>query len=240
MSRRSCDACQHRKLLRSYSSLLDRAVNGRAGSGDSDVPAGHERRLRALRAQIDELLRLRDEGIQMFDAWPLRLAVLDSNLCIVRANIAWKRDPEAQGIGGLLAECALANSGLTKAPAGSSSHGARVHLLRRSGGSRVGVLLAPLPPDFLDGSRMWVATLGPSPDPSVVPFGIRGLFGLTPAETEIAQLLLKGASSREIARRRGTRIQTVQGQIKMVLQKTGSSTRSGLVRLFTGAAPSAR
>ncbi len=55
---------------------------------------------------------------------------------------------------------------------------------------------------------------------------------LTPAETEVGFLLLKGFSLKEIADMRSTKIKTVQQQSQSIYQKTGTASRSELSAFF--------
>ena len=55
---------------------------------------------------------------------------------------------------------------------------------------------------------------------------------LTPAETEVGFLLLKGFSLKEIADIRTTKLKTVQQQSQAIYQKTGLSSRSELAAFF--------
>lgn len=51
---------------------------------------------------------------------------------------------------------------------------------------------------------------------------------LTPAESEVAVLLLMGRSDREIARHRNTRERTVANQVQAIYTKLGMSSRAEL------------
>ncbi len=55
---------------------------------------------------------------------------------------------------------------------------------------------------------------------------------LTPAETEVGFLLLKGFSLKEIADFRSTKLKTVQQQSQAIYQKTGLASRSELAAFF--------
>jgi len=55
---------------------------------------------------------------------------------------------------------------------------------------------------------------------------------LTPAETEVGFLLLKGFSLKEIADMRNTKLKTVQQQSQAIYQKTGLASRSELAAFF--------
>lgn len=55
---------------------------------------------------------------------------------------------------------------------------------------------------------------------------------LTPAETDVGFLLLKGFSLKEIADMRNTKLKTVQQQSQAIYQKTGLASRSELAAFF--------
>ncbi|MBT3182994.1 MAG: helix-turn-helix transcriptional regulator [Nitrospina sp.] len=55
---------------------------------------------------------------------------------------------------------------------------------------------------------------------------------LTPAETEVGFLLLKGFSLKEIADTRSTKLKTVQQQSQSIYQKTSLASRSELAAFF--------
>ncbi|HET7294732.1 MAG TPA: helix-turn-helix transcriptional regulator [Vicinamibacteria bacterium] len=57
-------------------------------------------------------------------------------------------------------------------------------------------------------------------------------WGLTEAECEVAVLLLKGLSHKEIAQQRGTGDGTVRQQALSVYQKSGADGRAGLAAFF--------
>jgi len=55
---------------------------------------------------------------------------------------------------------------------------------------------------------------------------------LTPAETEVGFLLLKGFSLKEIADMRNTKLKTVQQQSQSIYQKTSLASRSELAEFI--------
>jgi DNA-binding CsgD family transcriptional regulator len=61
---------------------------------------------------------------------------------------------------------------------------------------------------------------------------LNALYGLTPAETTIANGLLSGLSPQEIADQRRVSIGTVRDQLKSLLSKTGTRRQSDLVRIL--------
>ena len=62
----------------------------------------------------------------------------------------------------------------------------------------------------------------------------RRAFGLTDAEMIITESLLAGASSATIASARGVSVETVNTQVKAILQKTGCSRRTRLANMMRG------
>ena len=52
---------------------------------------------------------------------------------------------------------------------------------------------------------------------------LRTLFGLTPAEAEVARALAGGATKGTVAAQRGSRVSTVRTQVRSVLEKTGAT-----------------
>ncbi len=63
---------------------------------------------------------------------------------------------------------------------------------------------------------------------------LRGLFGLTRAEAEVARALAGGATKRAVADARGLREATVRTQVRAVLDKTGAANLRDLERLLAG------
>jgi len=57
-------------------------------------------------------------------------------------------------------------------------------------------------------------------------------YGLTRAESEVCQFLIKGAALDEIAETRGTSPVTVKNQVASILSKTGAAGRADLMRLL--------
>jgi DNA-binding CsgD family transcriptional regulator len=63
---------------------------------------------------------------------------------------------------------------------------------------------------------------------------ISARFGLTTRERETVQFLLEGFTSKEIASRMNISPNTVKAFIRMVMVKTGVSTRSGIIGRIVG------
>jgi DNA-binding CsgD family transcriptional regulator len=62
---------------------------------------------------------------------------------------------------------------------------------------------------------------------------LRHTYGLTPAETEIANALLTGFSLEEIAQLRKVSIATVRSQMKGLMGKTDTQRQGDLIRLLS-------
>jgi DNA-binding CsgD family transcriptional regulator len=107
--------------------------------------------------------------------------------------------------------------------------------LPRPGGKAPLQLLAmPLPEAQRNSTRADLLLLATNPDdPIHFPDAVlRALYGLTPAETEVANGLLMAYSAEEIACLRRVSTGTVRQQIKAMMSKTGSSRQSEMIRLF--------
>ena len=61
---------------------------------------------------------------------------------------------------------------------------------------------------------------------------LASLYGLTPAEAELASLLSAGHSIEEAAEIRGVTLNTARSQMKRVFSKTGVNRQADLVRLL--------
>ncbi|MFZ5784736.1 MAG: helix-turn-helix transcriptional regulator [Pseudomonadota bacterium] len=62
---------------------------------------------------------------------------------------------------------------------------------------------------------------------------LRSLFGLTPAEADLAERLGRGAHLKDIASERDVHLETLRSQLKAIFQKTDTDRQSALVRLLT-------
>jgi DNA-binding CsgD family transcriptional regulator/PAS domain-containing protein len=107
-------------------------------------------------------------------------------------------------------------------------------LARPSGKRPLQLIATPLPETHRQRSRADLLLLVTDPEkPSNFPDdALRALYDLTPAETEIANGLLMGYSPEEIACLRRVSASTVRQQVKSMLDKTGTSRQSEMVRLL--------
>ncbi|MFC7552039.1 helix-turn-helix transcriptional regulator [Pseudoroseomonas wenyumeiae] len=73
-------------------------------------------------------------------------------------------------------------------------------------------------------------------DPPGQPADLAGrlsqLFGLSPSEAEVAVALAAGLSPEDIARERAVQTNTIRGQIKSAMFKTGTRRQGELIRLL--------
>jgi DNA-binding CsgD family transcriptional regulator len=104
------------------------------------------------------------------------------------------------------------------------------------------LLASPLPPASRVRSNAELVLLVTDPEEPVnYPDDVlRALYGLTPAQTDVANGLLTGYTLEEIACLRKVSIGTVRQQLKSILSKTGASRQSDLVRLLMTLPPAAR
>lgn len=63
--------------------------------------------------------------------------------------------------------------------------------------------------------------------------GLRQMFGLTAAETQLATILAQGGRLEDIAETRAVGIATLRSQLGAILRKTGTDRQAALVRLLT-------
>ena len=83
-----------------------------------------------------------------------------------------------------------------------------------------------------DRPQMLVVLSDPSAKPVSRAAVLRSLYGLTPTESRLADLLLQGFEVREAADRLGTTLETARFHLKRVLAKTGARRQVELVRLM--------
>jgi DNA-binding CsgD family transcriptional regulator/PAS domain-containing protein len=112
-----------------------------------------------------------------------------------------------------------------------------VHALalhRASGKKPLQLLASPLPPSHRDRSKADLVLLVTDPEkPLSFPDDVlHALYGLTPAQTEVANGLLTGYTLDEIATLRRVSLGTVRQQVKSILSRTGTSRQSDLIKLL--------
>jgi DNA-binding CsgD family transcriptional regulator/PAS domain-containing protein len=164
-----------------------------------------------------------------------RIALACDGFCIRGGHIIPTERSKRAEFGALVAACSAADLGH---PGGALALG------RTSKQRPLQLLITPVRPAGKLPSQVRVLLLATDPDRTVdFPDAVlRQIYGLTPAETEIANALLTGFSLEEIARLRKVAIATVRSQMKGLMAKTGTQRQGDLVRLLatlprTAAAP---
>jgi DNA-binding CsgD family transcriptional regulator len=118
--------------------------------------------------------------------------------------------------------------------AGRETGGAMLLPRERGAGRPLQIVVSPVQSARGSSKAASVVVLVTDPEteicfPDVV---LKGLYGLTHAETEVANAYLTGYTSEEIALLRGVSLSTVRSQLKVLLQKTGTNRQSDLLRLL--------
>lgn len=146
---------------------------------------------------------------------------------------------ETRALGKLVAEAAATGAGAGTSP------GSAIVLSRPSMSAPLPVLVAPLRGQWtLPAERRAAAAVfvtDPARCATVAGRQLIELFGLTPAEAQLAVALLAGKRLARIAAERGVQLPTVRNQLRAVLAKTGTGRQAELVRLLATlpAAPAA-
>ena len=154
-----------------------------------------------------------------------RLAAGCDGICMRgKKLVAAARSQQAE-LGALIGACAAADLG----------HPGGALALARGGARRpLQVLIAPVRVSGGEGSDVRVLVLATDPEraaefPEAL---LRQVYGLTPAETEIANALMAGSSLDEIARMRTVSVATVRSQMKTLLGKTDTQRQGELIGLL--------
>lgn len=130
----------------------------------------------------------------------------------------------------------LSNAIDTAAGVGISPGGAML-LFRASGAEALRVTVTPFGNRRLAGYGQLAALVFVS-DPALAPPCrgdlLRVLYGVTPAESRVADLLLQGLEVREVSERLGTTLETTRFQVKQILGKTATRRQTELMRLMLG------
>jgi DNA-binding CsgD family transcriptional regulator len=209
----------------------------------------HLQRALSIHRHLHRVDLARVAAAEALDAMPVGVAVLDrqgralfynrsfrslvdrgDGLALLRDGIAVADPATARTFRQLVAgACA------TGARAGIEAGGV-LQVPRSSGARPLTLVVAPL---RLEG---WALSPG---DPAAIVFAgdpdrhpesardtLRRLFGLTPAEAEVATLLLSGARTDELADRLGITLLTARTHVKRVLGKVGARTQAELVRVL--------
>lgn len=124
----------------------------------------------------------------------------------------------------------------TAAGVGISPGGAML-LFRASGVEALRVTITPFGNQRLAGYGQLAALVFVSDPALATPRRgdlLRVLYGVTPAESRVADLLLQGLEVREISERLGTTLEATRFQVKQLLDKTDTRRQTELIRLMLG------
>jgi DNA-binding CsgD family transcriptional regulator/PAS domain-containing protein len=113
--------------------------------------------------------------------------------------------------------------------------GGAMKIVRPLARTSLQVAVVPAPERYRpaeSGSCALVFVSDPSSRPRPRAALMRALYGLTPAEARLADLLLEGLEVREAAERVGTTLETARFHLKRVLAKTGCRRQTELMRLM--------
>lgn len=198
-------------------------------------------------------------ALAALDGLATGVVVVDAELCVQLANAAAEAmAAAARGFrllraGGrvpaptLLAPCrgeeTATLAALVRATALAGEAGGALRLRAEDGTAAVAALVTPLPARLADsplriGGRVpgralvLLRELAAPAAPRVAL--LRELFGLTPAEAEVARALSGGATKAGVAGARGLSETTVRTQVRAVLAKTGAANLRDLERTLAG------
>ncbi|MGI9432226.1 MAG: helix-turn-helix transcriptional regulator [Myxococcota bacterium] len=123
---------------------------------------------------------------------------------------------------------------------GKGTAGSGMLAVRRLGRPALGALAVPAPghgtiPPLIEmagGPSVLLVMSDPESRPELSTGGLMRIFGLTPAEADLARELARGASVTEYARIQGLSVETVRTRMRDILHKTGVHRQVDLVRLL--------
>jgi DNA-binding CsgD family transcriptional regulator len=198
-------------------------------------------------------------GLAALDALSAGILVVDGNAHVLVANAAAEAMSSRRsairlvclGGGGARQTSVMALnhkdnvvlSALVKATAMGGSAGGAVRLRDGSGTPVTAALVAPLPRRLMNRSGelagrvagqalILLRNLEALPNPPDAEL-LRDLFGLTPAEAEVARALTGGVTKSSVASSRGIQLSTVRTQVRSILDKTGVANLRDLERLLS-------
>lgn len=221
----------------------------------------HLRRAAQIRHRLVPGSSLAAPGVGALDALSTAVMVVDTEMRLLLANAAAEAIANAGSAGIRITRRTLAGhssqvtvtalhrednaalGALVKATALGGSSGGALRIRNQSLTPATAALVAPLPrrlsneaPGELSGRVAGQALLllrdllSPLAPPN--PDTLRNLFGLTPAEAEVARAICGGVTKSSVAASRGLRESTVRTQVRSILAKTGTANLRDLERLL--------
>jgi len=112
-----------------------------------------------------------------------------------------------------------------------------VHFVRPEGRASYIASISALPPRYREtcvgGTRLFLIIINDPDASSVTPSeSLKGFFGLTSAEANVASALANGTTLAEIAQQNEISVFTVKSHLRKVLEKTGTRRQAEVVRLI--------
>jgi DNA-binding CsgD family transcriptional regulator len=201
----------------------------------------HLRRALQLRHRLDGAAAASaPPGAAALDALSMGVLVVDAELRVLVANAAAEAMTAKTGAALRFRRAALAE--LVRATALGGHAGGALRLRDAASTPALAALVMPLPRRL---SETPGAGMGRTENRALVLLRevaaapaaprldlLRGLFGLTRAEAEVARALSGGVTKRAVAEARGLREATVRTQFRAVLEKTGAANLRGLERML--------
>ncbi|MGQ0446593.1 MAG: helix-turn-helix transcriptional regulator, partial [Beijerinckiaceae bacterium] len=210
--------------------------------------APHLQRALQLQLGFGPLSLIRDGALDLVENWRHGCVLVSVAGQVLYANraangIAASRDGLSLGCRGLRAAIASEDAALqqliSQACAGNGQGiraGGRLAISRNSGRKPNTVQTLPLGPnrgDFFNGLAAALVIISDHEREAYLPPScLRELFGLTPAEAEVALLVLRGHGLQCVANELRVTLSTVRIHLQRVFEKTGTHRQAGLVRLL--------
>jgi DNA-binding CsgD family transcriptional regulator len=172
---------------------------------------------------LDETKRL-----QKFNAAGCRLIEENNVLCLRNGLLQPRLQEDCPEFDRLVGSTCATGAGRGLSPGG-------VMLLHRTVGRPLHCKLTPFYSDkaFLEASPSAMVFVH---DPDCTPASrgeiLRSLYGLTPSEAQLADLLLAGETVATAAEKRGITVESARTQLKTILRKTDTNRQSELIRLM--------
>jgi DNA-binding CsgD family transcriptional regulator len=201
-----------------------------AGFDDDDVTL-----LRRLAPKLAEGLR---RGVALAGAAPAPsghlgpgIVVIDSSLSVASINRDAERWIAQLDLGAPRAGCELPDELSGAAARVLHTHEAVTVRLRRTGGGWITVHASPM-----HGAASQVALVLEAAADTELSSLLLAALGLTPAQSRVASLVLRGRSTREITNALEISANTVQEHLRAIFDKLGIGSRRELVAVLTGRA----
>jgi len=214
----------------------------------ADALVPHFHRAIHMRMLLDAAHHARVPVADALDRLPLGMLVLDGNRHVLIENasaarvLALEDGIEVRSTGLTAADARentklheLIKTALESAEGQSLDGTSFMQVSRPSGRQPFSVMVSPLlsAPAGALSSEAVVACFISDPEAGHVPTrkALGQIYGLTPAEAEVVQLLAKGLPLDEIAADRGISLNTVRSHLKHIFSKTGTSRQGELLGL---------